>query len=423
MHSTILRFTFLYFAFFCLWSFVFTQTVFFPPVTIYAAFILLFLLFVMSIINIRNIGKIRIEVIVWIPFLVYTVLGYIVSFDGENVLYRIVCILLLLLGCRVSILCYIPKSFLFWSGIIAALGIFIQLLLPSLYNSYILPLFVTNQDRIEIWMRDGYGLSGFYYQLSHAAMNLILAEAVILYLIKDNYKGSQRQRLLFYFSFLAIFLALLLTGKRSFAVMAIIIPLIVYVSRKKQLIVLMSCIIMGAGLAYMALSYFIDNISIFSDDIFLHRLAETVEEIQSGQDISSGRDDLFKSAIRLYEANPIFGVGVGQYVHVSRQYSDVHNAYLQVLCEQGVVGLVLFVCPLIICLINTIRSLRVKNVKRNIQYLELSLFIQIYFIMYSFTGNTMVNYEVFFIYYLAISLLTSIKADYSKSCRIQTMKL
>lgn len=419
MHSTILKYTFLYFAFYCLWSFIFTQTVFFPPSSLYAGFLILILLFILALAKTPKLKPLKIDGVLWMPFLIYTILGYLISLDGENILYRVVCVLLLLLASQRCILDYIPKKFLFWSGIFAALGIFIQFLLPSFYDGYILPLFTANQDRIKVWIENGYGFSGFYYQLSHADMNLLLAEALIIcFLFKDNNEKGKRRFMLF-ISVFVIFLAILLTGKRSFAAMAVIIPLMVHVLGKKRFVGLVAALMLGVLVLYFAVAFVVDNLAMFSGNVFLHRIAETIEEIQYAEDFSSGREDLAGSAIKLFKENPVFGVGVGSFVKASHQYTDVHNTYLQVLCEQGIIGFLLMVIPLIICLLKTVLLLKVNINNQYSPYIKYSLFIQIYFLMYSFTGNTMVNYEVYFFYFLSIALLINIEASCSRQ-RIKT---
>lgn len=410
MRSTIIKYTISYFFFYSLWSFVFTQTVFFPPSSLYAGYLLLFVLFLLALVESPKKKALTLDKVIWMPFLLYTILGYLISLDGENTLYRIVCVLLLLLAGQSLILDYIPKKFIFWSGIFASVGIFIQFLLPSFYNSFVLPLFTANQDRITSWIENGYGFSGFYYQLSHADMNLLMAEALIFCFLFQEYKDENKKRLYLYISVILIFLAILLTGKRSFAVMAILIPLMVHILGKKQIVGIVTALMVGALVVYLAVIYFVDHIADFSENVFLHRLAETVEEIQYAQDISSGREDLAKPAMKLFEENPVFGIGAGNYVKVSHQYTDVHNAYLQVLCEQGLIGLVLMLVPMVYCLINTISLLRSRVSMHYKTYIKYSLFIQIYFALYSFTGNTMVNYEVYFIYFLAIAILINVKS-------------
>jgi O-antigen ligase len=82
----------------------------------------------------------------------------------------------------------------------------------------------------------------------------------------------------------------------------------------------------------------------------------------------SGRSDLWKVGLRIVRANPVGGVGVGNSEHAAANYvlrpgairsSDliftsqpfpVHNTYLQVLAEMGVLGLLLFLTMIVVCL-------------------------------------------------------------------------
>jgi O-antigen ligase len=82
----------------------------------------------------------------------------------------------------------------------------------------------------------------------------------------------------------------------------------------------------------------------------------------------SGRSDLWKVGLRMVRAHPLGGVGVGNSEHAAANYvirpgiihyaslifsSDpfpVHNTYLQVLAEMGVVGLLLFLAIIVACL-------------------------------------------------------------------------
>lgn len=83
-----------------------------------------------------------------------------------------------------------------------------------------------------------------------------------------------------------------------------------------------------------------------------------MERLTSNKDGGSGRTDIWTVAWRVGEANPVFGVGVDQFRIVSQDYirqpgslrrADlivggyvVHNVYLQLWAETGLVGLLLF---------------------------------------------------------------------------------
>jgi O-antigen ligase len=82
-----------------------------------------------------------------------------------------------------------------------------------------------------------------------------------------------------------------------------------------------------------------------------------VEHLSSSN--SSGRTDLWTVGVRMWEANPVLGVGSGNYINAAIHYVEepgaltradlivdvphvAHNTYLQVLDDMGVPGLLLF---------------------------------------------------------------------------------
>lgn len=75
-----------------------------------------------------------------------------------------------------------------------------------------------------------------------------------------------------------------------------------------------------------------------------------------GSDITSGRTELWKSAWDIFKENPIFGIGFGGFAyHISGTFRsihgqdvmDVHNCTLQLLCENGILGTVIILLPMI----------------------------------------------------------------------------
>ena len=86
-----------------------------------------------------------------------------------------------------------------------------------------------------------------------------------------------------------------------------------------------------------------------------YRYALTIENLLSGKDITSGRTELYGIAFKAFLKHPIFGIGLDQFHTLIPQeflalhgadVEDVHNIYLQFLCEMGIVGAVLMIAPL-----------------------------------------------------------------------------
>jgi len=116
---------------------------------------------------------------------------------------------------------------------------------------------------------------------------------------------------------------------------------------------------------------------------------------------SSSRKDLLVRSIIVAIANPVFGVGIGNFHIVAISESVSHNAYTQVASEMGIAAMVLYIMFLIVPL----RRLRVieqatfaTRKGSRIYYLSVALQASLVaFIVSSFFGS--VAYQ-FYLYYL-----------------------
>ena len=102
---------------------------------------------------------------------------------------------------------------------------------------------------------------------------------------------------------------------------------------------------MTAALAVLAIPIAIAVVPQSSWD----RLATTKSDLQSGT--MTHRRDIWRAGFEVFNEHPVLGVGPGNYEVAAGAYLDrprpAHNAFLAVLVEQGIVGLVLF-CALFI---------------------------------------------------------------------------
>jgi O-antigen ligase len=90
---------------------------------------------------------------------------------------------------------------------------------------------------------------------------------------------------------------------------------------------------------------------------------------------SNGRSELFEVAWRMWQDHPVIGVGLGDFRVHSSEYARalgplefaeflteerkyVHNVYLEILAETGIVGLLLFTTVLALCLRAAWRAVR-----------------------------------------------------------------
>ena len=134
-----------------------------------------------------------------------------------------------------------------------------------------------------------------------------------------------------------------------------------------------------------------------------------------------------KLAFNKFLENPIFGNGFGSYGYSFAQAGEynmgtiarmnAHNVYAQMLCETGVVGTAFYILAIgggVSYTIKIIRNLP-KDVDIEIRSgIFFSLTVQIFYILYSFTGNCLFDI-VFYYYFAAIMVLMSVSCANRKN--------
>lgn len=99
--------------------------------------------------------------------------------------------------------------------------------------------------------------------------------------------------------------------------------------------------------------------AIFADDRVHKRLTSLVRaDAYGGIADGSGRIQLWKAAIGLIEDHPIIGVGARNYRAMTGESLVVHNTYLEIQAELGLVGMILFMTVIIGTLVVAVRAVR-----------------------------------------------------------------
>ncbi len=159
---------------------------------------------------------------------------------------------------------------------------------------------------------------------------------------------------------------IMLTGRRGEflgAVLALVLFALFLCSKKQRWMLIGG----GSVLVLVAFGAVVLMLPVLKEIDAIRRYVMTVENLLSGKDITSGRLELYTLAWRLFCTSPVFGIGwqnFGGYVTPEFQelhgpgVKDVHNIYLQFLCETGIVGAVLIILPLGYIFVRTWRHLR-----------------------------------------------------------------
>ncbi len=221
---------------------------------------------------------------------------------------------------------------------------------------------------------------------SHTYCNYVFMLAGF-FAFSDIIKGKSR----FIVSFLHIafyIVASFLTGRRG-EVIAFVGSLLVVISIIRPSKEIMKRFICFAIVMVIAIVLFW---KVIEDSAIFTRMRVTLSRAEDGLDITTGRLDIWETAIAIFKEHPIVGIGWGGFAYYvpegHENVSNVHNIYLQFLAETGVVGTTLIMLGMINLLINTI--ILINDLRSQLRYkyilsiMAISLGCQVYFIVLGF---------------------------------------
>ena len=153
MREKVVRITVSFVFLYSLWGTIITKSIYSRPIFVYGAILCLMFLFGCSLfVSFRHNISMSTERKVWIPYLLVTIISYLVCGSIERTVYWGGCLALLVMSSDYRFESTIPKRFLLCTGIISLFGIGIQLLLPSFYAYYIKTLFVRYNNQYQTFL-------------------------------------------------------------------------------------------------------------------------------------------------------------------------------------------------------------------------------------------------------------------------------
>ena len=216
--------------------------------------------------------------------------------------------------------------------------------------------------------------------------------------------------------FLLILLALLLTSNRGHLMFGLAVLVAVYyvLNPLKKESKISKLVIGGFGLAVVITILF--QVMPTTFDVILGRF------VNSGyDDITSGRIPMWMLAVSLFVQNPIWGIGWSGYKYQYRSHIwagynpktallNTHNVYLQLLCEIGIVGFLVFLIGIIQHMSSLLKLS--KELDRNSNdlrtILAVSFGMTVFFLMYSVTGCCLYDLT-FHIYIICVAMGLALK--------------
>lgn len=290
-------------------------------------------------------------------------------------------------------------------SIVEAAGVYIQLLLPSVYYKImgVLVADVTLQS-ITTRVSEGY-YTGFAREVSLTVIFLIVGvglAAVRLFKNKESLTRKQKYKLIFRLIYLLV--ALLFTGKKAqpiFCLVALMITYLVYSNTKYKYLKI-------AFIAIATILIYIFALPMLSSIPSVSRYLSLLQNIQGGRDIAivtSGRTEIYLTAFELWKSNKWFGIGWNNFknaVPSTAWFSrfDVHNVYLQVLCETGYIGAIPYYLLIIISMVRILQAASRKKALSELFAFDIYYFF--FFLFYSVTGTGLYEYSYYIIFFIAL---------------------
>ena len=251
------------------------------------------------------------------------------------------------------------------TSIIIAIWILFFKRFPNIYwKTFYKLLSEPSRELASYYIPRGYGVPiGGTYPLAYYIM---IVGLLYLYSITFNKTLKMSTKIKNIIYMLIILASMVAEGRRGELLAAIAALLFLsFLSRNiihiyKMVLV---CILFG-GIIFLNRQYILTTLKSIT---FFRRYITTIEGLLSGADITSGRTELWKLAIELFKEVPLFGIGFGGFAyHISDKFRaihgqdvmNVHNCTLQLLCENGIVGTIFIVIPMIIIFIKSCAILK-----------------------------------------------------------------
>lgn len=345
------------------------------------------------------------KIIYWTAYVGIVAFNYLIGGDANFIFSFIVCNISMLLMLRIPNLAKVEYSIIkicTFAHLCASLAVYF--LPQGFVDTALLPLLGNNFPTNFSWRVISNSNPGLTTQPGVNAFYLTLFAFVC---ITEIIEGRKKRLLYIALLFLSL-LMILTTAKRSALLLVIVVPILFYIKfikgRSIRTIGKLSTLKIVFGFAIIALG-FIYFISAHPD--FLTNLIEKEETLSNSQDISNGRYDLWDIAYKGFLSSPLYGIGLKQIYNLTG--FDVHNTYIQILAETGILGFVIFLFS-----VTCVYKSSVKNVKRylflcndskDIKAISLGFMIFIFLIIYGFVGNTFIDYLPIMLFCMSLFMI------------------
>lgn len=241
--------------------------------------------------------------------------------------------------------------------------------------------------------------SGLAGEISYNAIIMVVGMGIVISQIIHRQKIILKDGILL----ISFFVCIMNSGKRSFFFIAILAAILMFLINKIKNKLIKVINIVG-----------ISVISIFILGCIFPEVYNVFEKIGrfSTSNLLNGRETLWTYALNIFAENPIMGSGYGTYNKVITQMgfaweADAHNSYLQILCETGSIGFILFSTFLIVVFLKTSTLIiKLSEIGVDLKLLNISFYFQLLLLIYGITGNPFHMYSQIYLYFVALALMS-----------------
>lgn len=341
----------------------------------------------------------------WFLFTIIVIFNYLIGGDGAFIITFVTNTLLLFVMLSLPELRKLEFSILkLFSGVHLVASILV----------YILPQAISNPV-IQILLKDSYSSNYSWRVMSHLnagitsqpGVNAMYLTVFVLVCAVEIIVKSKK-KIINYFLLVAAYAMIFTTAKRTAILITIIAIALFWILVNKNLLhkvntntIIKSAIFIVIGVLVARYIYTSTNI--------LSSVLEKISLVSSMGDTSNGRIELWKKALEEFYNSPIWGVGLKS---IYKQIGfDVHNTYLQILAETGIIGFIVFLIG-----IGSIFSRSYKNVsfvlvneqdEKEKCAVGTGFVLMIFFLIYGFLGNTFIDYLPLMLFVISVYMTFS----------------
>ena len=277
--------------------------------------------------------------------------------------------------------------------IITGLVLSVYIIVCKLFPNFYLNIMIPRQKGVDVEMvthlfNTGYGAS-ISNSITYGSYIISMASFFCLGDLLCGTKLLSRRKMIIYE--LVFLVAVLCEGRRSELLSLVLSVLIVYfVSTAneagkvlKRIVILMPVLLVVGIIVVVLIRHG-----------YLERFVNTSTLLQKGltndnlNNLTSSRVYLWTGAWNLFKSSPVFGIGWSSFSeYIVTSVDNVHNCYLQFLCETGIVGFIAIVLPIFFVLAGSISCLKLllKSIEEQESFsrnaIIVSVGMQLFFLM------------------------------------------